>query len=156
MPVPAYTTNGTQLTVPPNAVIQPATPSSVVYYSEVDLNGGTLTLKAGRYVINSLNLNESGTLYIDDTQGPVVLWVLSPPGLNSGVTVKSGKAENFWLVYNGTGQINNNRNNNFTGIIFAPGAEINLNYIVTGAVVGAKVTLNGPSKIHFDTTLKCP
>jgi len=157
LPVPSYTTNSTRITVPNDTTITPATPSTVTYLEEISVNpGGTLTLKAGRYVVNYLNLNQFGTLYIDDGAGPVTVWILSFVGLNSTINVKSGKAESFWLVYNGTNQINNNTNSNFTGVIFAPAAEVNLNYVVTGAIVGGKVTLNGPSKIHFDTSLKCP
>ena len=157
MPAPLYTLTSNRVTVPANTTLQPATPSSVIYFEEIDVNtGGMLTLKSGRYVVNYLNLNQFGTLYIDDSQGPVVLWVLSSVSPSSTVTVKSGKAEGFWLIYDGTNQINNNSTNNFTGVIFAPAAEINLNYVVTGAVVGGKVTLNGTSKVHFDTTLRCP
>ena len=157
MPVPTHTTNSNRVTVPANTILQPAIPSGVIYFEEIDVNtGGMLTLKSGRYVVNYLNLNQFGTLYIDDTQGPVVLWVLSSVSPSSTVTVKSGKAEGFWLVYDGTNQVNNNSNNSFTGVIFAPAAEINLDYVVTGAVVGGKVTLNGTAKVHFDTTLKCP
>jgi len=157
LPVPSHSVNSTRVTVPANKTLSPATPSSVAYFEELTVDtGGTLTLTAGRHVVNYLNLNQHGTLYVDDTQGPVTVWILSFVGLNSTVTVKSGKAQNFWLVYDGTNQINNNTNNSFTGVIFAPAAEVNLNYAVTGAVVGGKVTLNGPSKVHFDTTLKCP
>jgi hypothetical protein len=156
MPVPAHLTNTVQLSAPPNHTIAPPD-SSVVYYDELDLNmGGTLTLKAGRYVVNRLNLNSNSTLYIDDSAGPVTVWVLSAFSPSSTVTVKSGNPDNFWLVYDGTQQINNNTNNSFTGVIFAPLAEVNLNYVVTGAVVGGKVTLNSDAKVHFDTKLRCP
>jgi hypothetical protein len=69
--------------------------------------------------------------------------------------VKSGNPASFWLIYNGTGQINNNSNNSFTGILFAPGAGINLNYAVNGAVIGAGVTMNGGLVVHYDTNLRC-
>jgi len=157
MPVPAYTVNSNRVAVPVNTTLSPATPSSVIYFEEIDVNtGGTLTLKSGRYVVNYLNLNQFGTLYVDDSQGSVVLWVLSSVSPSSTVMVKSGKAEGFWLVYNGTNSVNNNSNNSFTGVIFAPAAEVNLNYVVTGAVVGGKVTLNGSARVHFDTALQCP
>ena len=156
MPVPPHTTNPIQLSVPPNHTVTPSG-ATVIYYDEVDLNsGGTLTLKAGRYVVNRLNLNSNSTLYIDDDGGPVTLWVLSAFSPNSTVTVKSGNPDNFWLVYDGTQQLNNNTNNSFMGVIFAPAAEVNLNYAVTGAVVGGKVTLNSNAKVHFDANLRCP
>ena len=157
MPEPAYTANGNRVTVPADTILSPAMPTSVLYVEEIDVNtGGTLTLRSGRYVVDYLNLNQLGTLYIDDSQGPVVLWVLSSVSPSSTVTVKSGRAEDFWLVYNGTNSVNNNSSNSFNGVIFAPAAQVNLDYVVTGAVVGGSVTLNGTSRVHFDTMLRCP
>lgn len=158
MPNPSYTPNSTILTVSSAASSTTVTPPNQdvpVYFQEVNVSVGTLTLKAGKYVVTRLNLN-SGTLSIDDSAGPVALWVLDFLSPSSTVTVASGKASRFWMVYNGTQQVNNNTNNNFTGVLFAPAAEINLNYVINGAVVGGKVTLNSPSKVHFDTGLKCP
>jgi hypothetical protein len=154
LPVPAYTPNWNQLTVPPDQTISPASPSVAEYFSGINLNGGRLTLQAGLYVVSTLNLN-SGEIYIDDTNGPVRLWVLNSISPNTAVIVKSGNPANFWLIYDGTGQLNNNTNNNFTGIIFAPGAQINLNYIVHGAVVGANITMNSGGTVHYDTNLRC-
>jgi hypothetical protein len=155
LPVPSHTTNWNQIVVPPTTTLYPATPGVAAYYQEISVNSGVLTLRAGDYVVDSLNLNSLGTLYIDDTNGPVHLWVKSNVSPNSTVTVKSGNPANFWLIYNGTGSFNNNTSNNFTGIIFAPAADINLNYHVTGAVVGGHVTLNGNAWVHFDTQLAC-
>jgi hypothetical protein len=148
LPAPSYTSNWNTVTVPPNKTIAPA------YYHEVDLNSGTLTLTAGNYVVNYLNLN-GGTLYIDDSMGAVRLWVLSSVSPNSTVTVKSGNPADFWLIYNGTADVNNNTNNNFTGVFFAPGANVNLNYTIYGAVVGGKATLNGSAAVHYDSNLRC-
>ena len=157
IPVPAHVLNSNHVTVPSNVTLSPATPDTVTYYEEVDVNtGGTLTLEAGRYVVDRLNLNQGGTLYVDDDHGAVVVWVLSNLSPSSTVVVKSGKAENFWLIYDGTSDVNNNSTNNFTGVIFAPAAAVNLNYVVTGAVVGGRVTLNSPSRVHFDVSLRCP
>jgi hypothetical protein len=155
LPAPPYTPNGTGMTIPPDQTISPADPTVAVYINHIDLNGGTLTLKSGLYVIGGMNLNGGGTLYIDDTNGPVRLWTLNSLSPNCPVIVKSGNPASFWLIYNGTGQINNNSNNSFTGILFAPGAGINLNYAVNGAVIGAGVTMNGGLVVHYDTNLRC-
>lgn len=155
LPAPTYVANANHLDVPPNTTLQPPTPSSVVYYDQVDVDLGTLTLKSGRYVINRFNLNSNGNLYIDDTDGPVTIWVLDFLSPSSSITVKSGKASGFWLIYNGTQDVNNNSNNNFTGVLFAPGARVNINYIVKGAIVGGNVALNSPARVYYDVNLKC-
>jgi hypothetical protein len=157
LPAPSYVSNGTVVTVPANQAIHPSDPSTAVYINEVNLNpGGTLTLHHGLYVVGYFNSNGASTLYIDDDEGPVVMWVLSSLSPSGTVSTKSGRASGFWLVYNGMAGVNNNTNNSFTGVLFAPAAEVILNYVVTGAVVGGKVTLNGPSRVHFDVALRCP
>ncbi len=148
LPVPAHASSGNSVTVPPDTTLGPG------YYSSIYLNGGTLTLLSGSYVVDSLNLN-SGTLYIDDSNGPVYLWVTSGLSPNSVVAVKSGNPADFWLIYDGTGQINNNSGNDFTGVLFAPAASINLDYHVTGAVVGGQITMNGSAVVHYDSGLAC-
>ena len=153
LPVPSHSSNSSTLSVPPSTDLWPS--GSTLYYHEIDLDGGTLTLHAGDYVVDNFNLN-SGTLYIDDSAGPVRLWVTGFVAPNSAVTVKSGNPSSFWLIYDGTSDVNNNSGNSFTGVLFAPGAHVNLNYHVTGAVVGGHVTLNSGSYVHFDTNLRCP
>jgi hypothetical protein len=119
-------------------------------YLTID-SGSTLSLKGGNYVVTGLNLNGGGTLHIianGTGGGPVKLWVSSAPSLSSTVTVSTGNPNDFWLIYNGTsGDLNNNSTDKFTGVIFAPGTNVNLDYDVTGAVIAASITLNGSSSV---------
>ena len=120
-------------------------------YLTID-SGSTLNLKGGNYVVTGgLNLNGGGTLNIiaiGTGGGPVKLWVGNAPSLSSKVTVSSGNPNDFWLIYNGTsGDLNNNSTDNFTGVIFAPGTNVNLDYKVTGAVIANSITLNGSSSV---------
>jgi hypothetical protein len=121
-------------------------------YDYLTINSGsTLSLKGGNYVVTGLNLNGGGTLHIianGTGGGPVKLWVSSAPSLSSTVSVSTGNPNDFWLIYNGTsGDLNNNSTDNFTGVIFAPGTNVNLDYKVTGAVIANSITLNGSSSV---------
>jgi hypothetical protein len=153
LPVPSHTPNSTYLASPPALAVNPT--GNVTYIEQMDVNGPA-TIASGLYIINRLNLNPSGTLTINDSGGPVVIWVLSDLSPSSNVSVTSGNPMHFWLVYNGASDVNNNTNNDFTGVLFAPVAQVNLNYKVKGAVIGGKVTLNSLSAVHFDLDLKCP
>jgi hypothetical protein len=156
LPVPSHTLSTTHVVSPPAVTLRPAG-AGPEYYEQVDLDaGGVITLEHGLYVVNRLNLNPGGTLQIDDSGGPVVLWVLSDLSPSSNVKVASGDPSRFWLVYDGTNDVNNNTNNDFVGVLFAPAAQVNLNYKIRGAVVGGKVTLNSLSAVHFDLDLACP
>lgn len=157
LPLPTHTTNNDHLVAPPSSTAAVTPPPDATYYEYLDLDsGGTVTLKAGRYVVEHLNSTPNSTLFIDDTDGPVLLWVLRNLAPNCTVTVKSGSPSSFWLIYLDDDDVNNNSNNHFTGVVFAPAAKVNLNYVVNGAVVGGQVTLNSLSKVHFDNNLKCP
>jgi hypothetical protein len=103
--------------------------------------------------VNDLYLNSGGTFTIN---GKVRIWVRNPPSPNTAVTVASGNPYDFWLIYNGTGTINNNSNAKFQGVIYAPLGDVHLSYEVFGALVAGGVTLNSGGKVHYDTDLTCP
>jgi hypothetical protein len=159
-PTPSCASYQNAITVPPSRTISPGC-YDTLNLNDVNGSHGTATLTAGDYVIKYLNLNDTSTsakLYIDDTNGPVRLFVpdsgsVSP---NSPVVVKSGNPANFWLIYNGSSDVNNNTGNNFTGVIFAPAAKVNVDYQINGAVVGGMVNLTGTAVVHFNNALKCP
>jgi|GEM_PF-1047923 len=126
----------------------------VAFYDTVVLNsGGTLKLKTGSYIVKDLQLNSNGTLKAD---GVVRVWTRNAPSLNTGATITSNNPRDFWLIYNGSGTINNNSGSKFYGVLFAPLAKVNLNYEVFGAVVAGGATLNSGAKVHYDTDLTCP
>jgi len=117
-----------------------------------NITGGTLTLNSGNYIIEHFELDSPASIYVNDTAGPVRLWVEQIISMDGVVTVKSGRAGNFWFIYNGTSDYNNNSGNAFTGIIFAPGAKVNLNYHIKGAVLASNVMMNSGSYVNYDST----
>ena len=150
-PAPSCGANRGDLTINSGQNITISAASPAACYSSISLNaGGTLNLNSGNYVVSgNLNLNGSATLHIN---GPAKLWVLTAPSMDSTVSVNGGDPNDFWLIYNGTGSPNNNGGNNFTGIIYAPLAQIHLNYHVTGAVIGGQVILNTGCRVNLPTT----
>jgi hypothetical protein len=150
-PAPTCTSNRGDLTVGgTTSITAPASPG-VACYSSISLNSGKLTLGSGSYVVTgNLNLNGGAELHIN---GTVKLWVANAPSPNSKVTVQSNNPNDFWLIYNGTGDVNNNTNNDFTGVFFAPEAKVNVNYKIKGAVIGGSVTLNSGASVGYDSRL---
>jgi hypothetical protein len=151
---PPSVTNTTQINVNSGQSVTLDPAGAVLFYDTLAVNsGGTLTLKAGSYVVNTLLINAGSTFKAD---GAVRLWVRNPPSPNAPVLVASNNPRDFWLIYSGTGTINNNSGGLFYGVLFAPSAKVNLNYEVFGAVVAGGLTLNSGAKVHYDTDLTCP
>jgi hypothetical protein len=151
MPEPTPVPAGINVTVPANRTLTPA--GSILHIANMTINtGGTLTLNTGYYVVDYLNFNLGSTLVI---KGPVRMWIRNPPSLNGTVTVQGDNPKDFWLIYNGTGDINNNSPTTFYGVIFAPRANMFLNYCLYGAIVTGKITLNSQAKVHYDIGLGC-
>jgi hypothetical protein len=151
---PPSVPNSTQVNVNSGQSVTLDPAGGVAFYDTIAVNsGGTLTLKTGSFVVRNLLLNSGGTFKIN---GTVRLWVRNPPSPSTSVTISSNNPRDFWLIYNGTGTINNNSTSKFYGVLYAPAAKVNLNYEVFGAVVAGGITLNSGAKVHYDTDLTCP
>lgn len=142
--------------------VQAVTPTAdPTCYDSLMVNaGGKLTLSSGNYVVKSFTVNSNATLVLDDSAGPIRLWVTRPNGCGDALTVDgtvttvSGKSSGFWLIYNGPCDVNKNPPATvFTGVVFAPGAQVNSNWNMKGAVIGKSVKLNSLSTITLDTSL---
>jgi hypothetical protein len=136
----------------------PNSTASATCYSWLTISGSTVTLTAGSYVVDATTWNAGSVLDIDDSKGPVYLWIRSTAygfNIDSPVKVDSGNPNNFWLIYDGTSAvIHNSANDPFTGVIFIPEvASFMINFTITGAVVGGGVHLNGGSKVTYDSRL---
>ena len=136
----------------------PNSTTSATCYSWLTISGSTVTLTAGSYVVDATTWNSGSLLYIDDSNGPVYLWIRKTAygfNINSPVTVKSGNPNNFWLIYDGTSAVtHNSANDPFTGVIFVPEvAPFMINFTIKGAVVGGEVHLNSGGKVTYDSRL---
>jgi hypothetical protein len=96
--------------------LAPGAYSSLVLEAE-----GSLSLRAGRYFFSKLELR-SGTLSIDDSIGPVYVWVKDALAIRSQFRCpEHGK---FLLGYSGTGRLS--VAGGFCGLLIAPSATIAL------------------------------
>lgn len=136
----------------------PNSTASATCYTWLTISGSTVTLTAGSYVVDATTWNSGSRLVIDDSKGPVYLWIRKTAygfNIDSPVTVASGNPNNFWLIYDGTSAVtHNSANDPFTGVIFVPMvAPFIINFTITGAVIGGEVHLNGGGKVTYDSRL---
>ena len=133
-------------------------------YGDVSINGETLRLTAGTYVMNSLSF--SGTAILQIVSGPVVLQLAgnglsgaSPSVLNFGGSSQllnsTSAAENFQVVYGGPYDIKLRGGASAYGVIYAPASNVSYaggsNWY--GAAVGKTINDQGGTAIHYDRSL---
>lgn len=135
---------------PPPIPATPAAPGTATNLGSVSLaDKSTMTLSAGDYIMNSLAISGKGELIINASNGPVNIWIQGSPGTvdiqGNGITNTGGRARNLRIWYGGTNEMKIAGNGNFTGVIFAPNAQVKFagNGHPTGAVVGNVIVGNG-------------
>lgn len=127
-------------------------PSGYVDLGNLTISGN-YTFPAGNYRVSTLNIN--GTPIVSAV-GTVRIWFTN---LNLAGTVGAGVARPGQLTFfGGAGsQVNFNGSGSFTGVIYAPGANVTFNgpTTVEGALIGGQVTLNSNVVVHEDMSLFC-
>jgi hypothetical protein len=133
-------------------------------YGDVSVNGNTLRLAAGTYVMNSLSF--SGSSFLQITSGPVILQLAgngltgaSPSVLNFGGSSQlinsTAAANNFQVVYGGPYDIKLRGGAQAYGVIYAPASNISYGGGSDwfGASVGKTVNDQGGTNLHYDRAL---
>jgi hypothetical protein len=157
--------NGTGPLVP---TLDPSLTGGVITLSEVETNANTtLVLKGGHYNLNSLKMNGQTTIYIDPTNGPVVIDVagldsngqpLSTPVMinGGGMVTNTFKPTDFIVRYGGTGEVQLNGGEKAAALVYAPKAsgKFTGSADLYGAVVVKQLTDMGGAQIHYDIAMK--
>jgi hypothetical protein len=112
--------------------------------------GQSITLGPNQryWIFNSIQVNNNCQLIIDDTNGPVFVWVKGSFTIDGNFVLKNGPPQNFQIFCEGN-SVNINSTSTFQGFIYAPGANITVNKDMIGGVLGKTVTLNSGGKIHY-------
>jgi hypothetical protein len=114
----------------------------------------------GSFAIPYLSVSGQSTLYVDNAEGPVTLYVTGYVNIkgNARVLVADPNPEKFAIYVTGTGTVNfgGSSNSRFYGVLYAPNAPltINGNGDFYGAFVGKTVQSSGNARIHFYKPLK--
>ncbi len=141
----------------------PSAPATAVNLGALSLSGNaSRTLTAGDYVVSSISITGRSQLRIDNTNGPVNIYVQGPnASIDIGGNGVFGAAIPSYLRiwYGGSGATTVHGNGDLTGVIYAPNSQISIsgNGAVYGAVVGYDVSINGTGsnggKFHYDRAL---
>jgi Tfp pilus assembly protein PilX len=140
-------------------------------YGNIDVKG-RLTLSAGTYNINSINVTSNGSEMQVVGAGPVVIniagyvtkgvpgsgWLATPMDLtgNAAITVPDFDPSKLQITYAGTSEVKVVGNSDVVGLLYAPNASVKNNSNKAGwygAVVARTVTDAGGATIHWDRRL---
>lgn len=138
--------------------------NSDIINNTIRLNTGssdmrTTTLTAGDYYLTDLFLGANATLAIDDSDGPVRIFMAGQFHMhpNADVVVDSKTPWGFQVYSNSTEEVNLQPNGNLTAFVYAPDAKINLQpgNSVLGAFWGRLVNVQPGTNgvIWLDTSL---
>jgi hypothetical protein len=117
-------------------------------YGSLNIQGGTVTLQAGTYYIDSITLETNATISVNSTNGPVYIYVRSAFIFHGNWTATN--PENVLLGYFGQNLLALERP--FSGTAVAPNARIRLAVGGTphsGAVLGLETELDPDVKLTF-------
>jgi hypothetical protein len=153
------TTGGSMSSVFANAIHhnKNSTVPGVISNNRID-SDGNITLPSGDYYLNSVFLKPNSKLTIDDTNGPVRIfldgaWAMQP---NSDLVVTSGVPFGFQIYSTSTAPITLRPNGDSESFIYAPAAQIFIlpNNDAKGAYWARDVTLQPNGVLYIDTGLQ--
>jgi alpha-tubulin suppressor-like RCC1 family protein len=114
----------------------------------------SITLAPGTYAAANVTVSSPGAINISPP-GSVLIWVTGTLNLGGNENL-NGIPENLQFLVTSSAPVNVNAGGRLFGFLYAPASTVNLSSMVFGSVVGASVTLNSGSAVHFDESSVCP
>lgn len=126
-------------------------------YDSVSIgSAGTLTLKAGVYVMNSFSIGGGANIQVAG-DGPVQIYVAKNFSLNNGAAVSNSKVSPSLLQINMAegSTYDQQGGTQLTGVVYGPSATANLSNgsTIYGSMSGNNVKISGASWVHYDESL---
>lgn len=126
-------------------------------YDSVSIgSSGTLTLKAGTYVVNNFDIGGSADIVVAG-DGPVKIYVAKSFELGSGSDVSNPKvAPSLLQIYLGdNASYDQGGGTKLTGVVYGPNASVSLSggSTVFGSLAGNSVRMSGGTWLHYDEAL---
>lgn len=154
----AKVTGSTAAATSPRILPFPAVPAGAIDLGEISLKGKeTKTLTPGTYILSSLSLSGQGTLKIDNTTGPVTLYLTGDLSMNGdGIENLSGLPDRLSIIQAENRSVSFGGNSTFYGTIYAPGSSLTFGGGTTlfGGFIGQDVSAGGTATIHYDENLR--
>jgi hypothetical protein len=134
-------------------------PTGLKNLGNVDIRDGQLKTVQGpaSYQVANLNVGESSRLVIDNTLGPVTLYVTGNVSLSKygAISVTDPNPEKFAIYVTESGNVSLSGQTQFYGVIYAPNSVVRLSDRgqFFGSYVGSQITLDKDAVMRFDSAL---
>lgn len=141
-------------------------PSEATYLGDVRVspNSNVTVHGPGSFVVRNVTAAAGARIFVDNTAGPVTLYVTGSVKMQSGsrVTLADPEPERFAVYVSGVGPVeiagSRHGETSFTGVLYAPDASVKLTGQgeLEGAFVGRTLEMNDGSEVHYDESLRRP
>jgi hypothetical protein len=141
-------------------------PSEVASLGDVRVprNSSVTVHGPGSFVVRNVTAESGAQIFIDNTAGPVTLYVTGTMKMQSGskVTLADPEPERFAVYVSGVGPVEiagkKRGETAFTGVLYAPDASVKLTGTgeLEGAFVGRTLEMHDGSEVHYDENLRRP
>jgi hypothetical protein len=132
-------------------------PTGIPSLGDVRIRNGATLVGPGSFKVRDLEIDDHATLFIDNSRGPVTLYVTGKFEMDddSAVRVADGQPEHFAVYLPGAQSVVlDGQRSSFRGVLYAPKATIGIKRgDFYGAFVGKTVTIESSARVHYDSTL---
>ena len=137
-------------------------PAGLTDLGAISVDGTSRTLTGpGSFTVKDLTVKNNGRLLVDNSAGPVTLYVTGTLSLTSGggIDVSNPDPEGFAIYVVSDKDVNVTGNGSaFNGVVYAPNSKLSVTGSgdFFGSFVANIVSASGSSRIHYDSALKGP
>ena len=143
----------------PTSFMQIIVPAGIADLGTISLNGQAMTINGpGSFRVADINLNGPSTFYIDNSSGPVTLYVTGSLNFSgkSKVIAADPDPERCALYVAGAGSVTLGGSAPVYGVLYAPTSSVAIGSTAQfyGAFVGRDLSLSSAARVHYDEALR--
>jgi hypothetical protein len=149
--------NGTRYAAVPTTFMAITVPTLLPSLGAISMS--TATTKTiygpGSFVVSSLYLSKGATLFVDNTAGPVTLYVSGAVSVSGTIATADPKPEKLAIYVSGTSSVTLSTTTSFNGVVYAPNSAVSIANTgsYTGAFFGKTLTMGTYARVHYDSSL---
>ena len=135
-------------------------PPGLPSLGSISVSSGTRTIQGpGSFLATGIALSKTSTLYIDNSAGPVTLYVSGTISIasTSRVVTADPNPEKFAIYVTNTSSVSLAGGSSvFRGVVYAPSSTVTVSNggDFFGAFVGKAISLTGGAKVHYEESLR--
>jgi len=153
------TITGTRYTANPSTTFLAITvPTALPSLGTISISSATTQTiyGPGSFLVSSISLSKGATLFIDNSAGPVTLYVTGGVTVSGAtITTADPKPDKFSMYVASTSNVSLTTTTSVRGVIYAPTSTVTLSGTgsFTGGFFGKALTLSSSAHVHYDSSM---